>query len=306
LQRPAFLRLAASSVFASSAAFAATSSAFAATSSGEAIAAAPSPVDAIAAVERRVGGRLGVFAFDTAGGARIEHRAYEPFPMCSTFKLLAAAAVLARVDRGALSLDRRIAYGAGDLLEHSPDTKAHVAEGSMTLEALCAAAVEDSDNTAVNLLLRLLGGRDGFNGFVRSLGDRFTQLDRIEPALNEALPGDTRDCTTPSAMAKDAWKLVLGTALSAASRAKVTAWLVASTTGATRLRAGFPASWRIGDKTGTGLHGTSNDVAIVWPPNRAPIVIAAYLTGSPEDGDARDAALASVGKIVAAAFATRR
>jgi beta-lactamase class A len=175
-------------------------------------------------------------------------------------------------------------------------TKAHVADGSMTVEALCAAAVEVSDNTAANLLLASIGGRDGYNGFARSIGDRFTQLDRTEPALNEALPGDTRDCTTPHAMARDVEVLLLGTALRTASRALLESWLLQSQTGAARLRAGLPASWRTGDKTGTGERGTSNDVAITWPPDRAPLTVAAYLTGATVDGDGRDAALASVAR----------
>jgi beta-lactamase class A len=250
------------------------------------------------ALERRTGGRLGVCAIDSGTNRQIRYRAFEPFPMCSTFKFLLAAAVLARVDAGKERLDRRIAYGTGDLIEHAPVTAAHVADGSMTVKALCAAAIEASDNTAANLLIASLGGRDGYNNFARSIGDRFTQLDRTEPALNEALPGDTRDCTTPHAMARDVEIVLLGTPLTAASRALLESWLLQSQTGAARLRAGLPSSWRIGDKTGTGERGTSNDVAIAWPPNRVPITIAAYLTGATVSSDARDAALATVARIV--------
>jgi beta-lactamase class A len=275
----------------------------AAASPAAALAQTPSPQSRIAALERRTGGRLGVYAVDTGGGRRIEHRGYEVFPMCSTFKTLAVAAVLARVDAGTLQLSRRIAYGKSDLLEYAPVTTAHAAEGSMTIRALCEAAIEQSDNTAANLLVGVLGGRNGYNDFVRSIGDRFTQLDRIEPYLNDAVPGDIRDSTTPNAMGKDYVKLLLGTSLSRASQALLASWLVACETGGSRIRAGIPASWKAGDKTGTGGHGTSNDVAILWPPGRAPIVVAAYLTGATVSRDGQNDALAEVGRIVAAAFA---
>jgi beta-lactamase class A len=262
-----------------------------------------SPDRQFVALEQHTGGRLGVFAVDTGTWRHIEHRSFEQFPMCSTFKLLAVAAVLARVDSGTEQLNRPISYGQKDLLEYAPVTRAHVADGSMTVGALCTAAIEQSDNTAGNLLVASLGGRDGFNAFVRSLGDRFTQLDRTEPTLNTALPGDPRDTTTPHAMAKDLQVLLLGTKLSKASRDLLQGWLIACETGTTCIRAGIPATWRAGDKTGSGERGTRNDVAVLWPPNRAPIFVAAYLTGATKlTGDQRSAALADVGRIVTTAF----
>ncbi len=169
-------------------------------------------------IEAREGGRLGVFVRDTGTGATIEHRADERFPMCSTFKLLAAAATLKRVDEGAERLDRTIAYGPSDLLEYAPVTKAHVAEGGMRLADLCAAAIDWSDNTAGNLVLETIGGPSGFTQFTRTLGDAVTRLDRNEPTLNESRPGDPRDTTSPRAMAADMQKVLLGDALSEASR----------------------------------------------------------------------------------------
>ena len=168
----------------------------------------------LAEIEAREGGRLGVFVRDTGAGATIEHRADERFPMCSTFKLLAAAAVLKRVDEGAERLDRTIAYGPSDLLEYAPITKAHVAEGGMTVADLCAAAIDWSDNTAANLVLQTIGGPAGFTTFARSLGDEVTRLDRNEPSLNESLPGDPRDTTSPRAMAASMQKVLLGDVLS--------------------------------------------------------------------------------------------
>jgi beta-lactamase class A len=250
-------------------------------------------------LEKTSGGRLGVATLDTGSGVQAGHRARERFPMCSTFKLLAVAAVLARVDRGRERLDRRIAFGISDLLEYAPATRARVAEGGMPVADLCEAAITVSDNTAANLLLAILGGPAGLNTYVRSLGDRVTRLDRTEPAMNEAAPGDARDTTSPSSMLGDVKALLLGTALSRPSRERLIAWLVASKTGDRRLRAGVPPGWRVGDKTGSGEHGTTNDVGIVWPPGRDPILIAAYLTETSQDARASEAVLANIARMVA-------
>lgn len=253
---------------------------------------------AFARIERESGGRLGVAVIDTGSGTRSGHRADERFPLCSTFKLLLAAAVLARVDGGRETLDRRIAIDPAALLEWAPLTRPH-AGGEMTVEALVEAAKVMSDNTAANLLLESLDGPAGLTAWVRTLGDAETRLDRTEPALNEAVPGDPRDTTTPEAMADDIRKLVLGHALSGASRDRLTGWLVGNRTGDARLRAGLPRDWRVGDKTGSGERGTSNDVGLLWPPGRAPVIVAAYLTECTAPPKARDATLAAVARTVA-------
>ena len=220
--------------------------------------------------------------------------------MCSTFKALAAAAVLAQVDAGKEQLSRRIGYDASALTTYSPVTEKRVGDG-MTIAELCEAAVTVSDNTAANLLLAAIGGPSGLTSFARSLDDRFTRLDRNEPTLNEALPDDPRDTTTPNAMASTLQTLILGTkALSVPSREQLTAWLIGNKTGDTRLRAGFAKDWRIGDKTGTGARGTSNDIGVVWPPNTAPAVITAYLTGATVSAAKQNATLASVARTVSA------
>jgi beta-lactamase class A len=257
----------------------------------------------LADLERRNGGRLGVAALDTASGRRAEHRADELFPLCSTFKLLAAAFVLARVDRGEEQLERRVVYSDKDIVTYSPVTKDHVGPGGMKLADICDAAVTLSDNTAGNLMLASFGGPAGLTSYMRSLGDKATRLDRFETELNEARPGDPRDTTTPAAMLSTMQRLLVGTVLSAASRERLIGWLVASKTGARRLRAGLPADWRVGDKTGGGNNGTANDVAIAWPPSRAPILIAAYYTGSTIPDDARNAVIAEAGRLVAASLA---
>lgn len=253
----------------------------------------------IAAIEKGVAGRLGVAALDTGSGRRIDHRFAERFPMCSTFKFLLAAAVLRRVDLKQDQLERRIAYGRGDLLEYAPIARQRVQEGGMSLSDLCAAAVEYSDNTAANLLLKVLGGPGAITRYAASLGDPLTRLDRTEPSLNEAVPGDERDTTSPTAMLDNLRVILLGKALSPASRGQLQAWLIANTTGDSRLRAGLPAGWKAGDKTGTGEHGSTNDIGILWPPGRPPILVAAYLTDSAAPLAERNAALAEVGRVVA-------
>ena len=253
----------------------------------------------LADIEAREGGRLGVFVRDTGTGSTLEQRADKRFPMCSTFKLLAAAAALKRVDEGVERLDRTIAFGRSDLLDYAPIAKAHVAEGGMTLADLCAAAIDWSDNTAANLVLQAIGGPAGFTAFARSLGDTVTRLDRNEPSLNESLPGDPRDTTSPRAMAADMRKVLLGDTLSEASRLKLEAWLIGDKVGDKRLRAGLPPSWRIGDKTGSGDNGTTNTIAIIWPPDRAPIIATVYYTESSAPMDARNAIHKEIGGLIA-------
>jgi beta-lactamase class A len=254
----------------------------------------------LAELERRNGGRLGVAAIDMASGRRVGHRAEELFPLCSTFKFLAAAFVLARVDRGEEKLDRRVVYSEKDLVTYSPVTKEHVGPGGMTMAEICDAAVTLSDNTAGNLMFASFGGPAGLTAFTRSLGDRATRLDRIETELNEARPGDPRDTTTPIAMLGTMQRLLIEDALSASSRDRLIGWLLASKTGDRRLRAGLPADWKVGDKTGTGNNGTANDVAIAFPPGRAPILIAAYYTESTISDDARNTVISEAGRLAVA------
>ncbi len=256
-----------------------------------------------AALETQHGGHLGVAALDTGTGKRLAHRAGERFPMCSTFKLLATAAVLRKVDLGTEKLARLIPYSKADLLPYAPVTRAHVGEGHLPLGALCEAAMAWSDNTAANLVVAALGGPGAVTQYARALGDPVTRLDRIEPALNDVKAGDVRDTTNAAAMLADMRKVVLGEALSKASRALLTDWLLKSQTGKARLRAGLPQDWKVGDKTGSSGGGQTNDIAVAWPPGRAPIVITAYFDGSHAYPESREAVLAEVGRIVAKAFA---
>jgi len=256
----------------------------------------------IVALELRLGGRLGVVAVDIGSSRRLEHRAGERFPMCSTFKLLAASAVLHRVDEQKEQLTRFIPYTKADLLEYAPNTKEHVNAGGMTLDALCAAAVEYSDNTAANLLLQTIGGPEGLTRYARSLGDEQTRLDRLEPHLNSAVPGDERDTTTPAAMVANLRSLLLGDALSQSSRQLLDRWLADNKTGGEMIRAGLPNDWKIGDKTGRGENGATNDIAIIRPPGKSPILLAIYFVGSTASPEARLTAIADVARIVVETF----
>lgn len=253
----------------------------------------------LATLERKHGGRLGVAMLDTGSGHRAGYRADERFLMCSTFKFLAVAAVLARVDEGREQLDRRIVFGKDVLLKWAPETSLHVGAPGMTISQLCRAAITLSDNTAANLLLASLGGPSAVTAFVRSLGDPLTRLDRIEPELNVTHPGDLRDTTSPTAMLGDLRAVLLGHALADASRQLLIQWLRSCTTGLDKLRAGLPPGWQAGDKTGSGAQGESNDVAILWPPRRAPLLVTAYYRPASPDADISRTVLAEVGRIAA-------
>ena len=254
-------------------------------------------------VEAAVGGRLGVAVLDTAAGKAIDgHRLDERFPMCSTFKWLAAAHVLHRADRGLEQLDRRIRYGREVLLPHSPITERHAGQGEgdgMTLAELCEATITISDNAAGNLILQTYGGPEGLTRYARSLGDTVTRLDRWETELNEARPGDPRDTTSPRAMAILLRTLLVGDALSPPARAQLARWMEATRTSGKRLKADLPGGWRVGSKTGTGARGTTNDVGIFRPPGGgAPVLVAVYLTECEAPEDARNAAVARVARHV--------
>jgi beta-lactamase class A len=253
----------------------------------------------LAELERRHGGRLGVAILDTGSGKLIAHRGDQRFAMCSTFKCLAAAFVLARVDDGKESLSRRIHYSKAQLVPYSPATESHADKDGMTLAQLCEAAVTLSDNTAANLMLDSFGGPAGLTDWLRSLNDLVTRLDRNEPQLNENKAGDLRDTTTPISMLYLLKTIVLGKALSDASREQLIAWLVANTTGDKKLRAGIPAGWRVGDKTGSGARNATNDVAIVWPPGRAPIIVTTFYSEAGGSEEQRSAVIAEVGRRVA-------
>lgn len=263
-----------------------------------------------AAIEARVGGRVGVYALNTADGAVLSHRGDERFAMCSTFKWLLAAGVFYYAARGGRrdgphrspQLSDPVRFDESAIVPYSPRVQENLARGWMSVEELCEATVTISDNAAANLLLDTMLGPAGFVHFVRATGDEVTRLDRLEPALNENLPGDPRDTTTPAAMAQIMRRLLIGDGLlSAAAREKLLGWMIASPTGLSRLRAGLPEGWRAGDKTGTadGANNATNDVMIAWPPGQPPIFITCYLSHSTAPMADRNAAHAEIARIVA-------
>ncbi len=265
------------------------------------------------ALQSDSGGRLGAYILDTASGRSLGLNADSRFGMCSTFKLLLAAAVLREAESGRLTLESRIPYTRADIVPFSPVTEANLEQGGMTVVAMAEATQKTSDNTAANLLLRFFDGPAGFTRYLRQRGDAVTRLDRLEPTMNIVRAGDERDTTTPRAMAVTAAQILTTPRwLARPSRERLIEWMVATQTGKARIRAGVPTTWRAGDKTGSfqqeGLPNRHNDVAIVWPPGRKPLVIATYFEARDYFDPMRaedNAVLAAVGRI-AAEWITRR
>ncbi|NIF81912.1 class A beta-lactamase [Comamonas sp. Tr-654] len=263
-------------------------------------AAAKTLSDELAALEIQSQGRLGLHVLDTVSGAEAGWRGDERFPMCSTFKTLLAARVLYLSQRDEIRLWRKLYYSPAEVVAWSPISEKWAgANGGMTVQELCEAMVVVSDNTAANVMLEASGGPAALTQWLRELGDGTTRLDRNEPSLNTALPGDERDTTTPQAMVHSLQKLLLGDVLEGYARALLQQWLADSRTGDKRVRAGMPSDWKVGGKTGSGERGTACDTLIVWPTAQsAPLLVTAYLTGSPLDGAGREAVLAKAGEAI--------
>jgi len=255
---------------------------------------------AFADLERRAGGRLGVAAWRRGGAQVLAWRGDERFPLCSTAKLMVAGTVLTQATRTPGLLDERVRYKKTDLVSWSPVTERHVDDG-MTIAALCAAALQVSDNSACNLLLDRIGGPAAVTAFARRIGDTSFRLDRRETELNSAIPGDPRDTTTPRAMARSLEALLFEEALPPDARRRLLDWMLANTTGKERIQAGFPGGWRVADKTGTGAWGTTNDVGIAFPPQGQPVIVAIYYTGAAPDAKSDSKAVADAAAIVARA-----
>lgn len=263
---------------------------------------------ALRALERRAGGRLGVAILDTGSGAQAGLRLDERFALCSVFKLPLAAMILREADLGRLPLDQAVPYGPADMLDHAPVTRQHLARGHMTVAELAEATQVTSDNPAANLLLKLIDGPAGLTARLREIGDATTRLDRYEPEMNRMQPGDPRDTSTPAALAALVQRIALGDVLKPSSRERLVGWMEKTETGRHRLRAGLPKGWRAGDKTGSfwdeQLPGKVNDVAVCWPPGRAPLIIAAFYetpkAGGGQPFKAGQRVLAEVGRIAAA------
>ncbi|KQR83747.1 class A beta-lactamase [Sphingomonas sp. Leaf343] len=255
--------------------------------------------DPIADYERATGGRIGVHALNVRTGKTLSWRADERFIMCSSYKASLAAFVLSRVDRGEEKLDALVPYTAKDTLElWGPIAKANLARGTMTVEAMCKAAVEISDGACANLLMARSGGPAALTAFLRSIGDTVTRVDHYEPALDRVPSGGPDDSTTPAAMATTLRKVIVGNVLSDRSKALLTSWLVGNQTNP-RLRGGLPRSWRIGNKTGHSGRDMAGDIAVAWPRPDTPIVIAVYTRGGRPSEKQFDKAFAGIGRLVA-------
>ncbi len=251
----------------------------------------------LAALEKQSGGRLGVALINTADRSQILYRGDERFAMCSTSKTMVAAAVLKQSETQHDILQQKMVIKKTDLTNWNPVTEKYV-DKEMTLAELSAAALQYSDNTAMNKLLEHLGGTSNVTAFARSIGDTTFRLDRKEPELNTAIPGDERDTTSPLAMAKSLHELTLGDALAGTQREQLVEWLKGNTTGGQSIRAGLPESWVVGDKTGGGDYGTTNDIAVIWPEDRAPLILVTYFTQPQQDAKGRKDILAAAAKIV--------
>lgn len=259
-------------------------------------------------IRDRIGGRLGVHVLDTQSGKRWGLDENSRYAMASTFKLPLAAALLWQVDRRAFTLDHTLAVARKDLVQHSPAVEAKLAAGAeaMTIRELCHAVVTQSDNAAANVLLEGIGGPQSLTQFLRTIGDETTRLDRNEPSLNSGLPGDPRDTTTPRAMVDSMLRIFTQDVLALPSRALLIDWMIASRTGLDRVRAGLPKSWNPGDKTGTGENGVVNDLVVAYPPQRRPVLMAVYMSGSKLPTRDLAAAHAEIGALIAKEFAVTK
>lgn len=258
----------------------------------------------LAQLEKSNHGRLGVYAIDSSNNQIISYRGNQLFPFCSTSKLLAVATILKQSESQANYLQKTIKYSQADVAisGYSPVTK-HQIESGMTIQNLCAAALEYSDNTAMNQLIKAAGGINSINSFAKAIGNSSFALTRMEPQLNTALPNDKRDTVTPQDMSYSLQNLVLGNALSSNSAANLANMLKNNTTGAQRIRAGVAKNWVVADKTGSGAYGTTNDIGIIYPPNCQPLVISVYFTQFTKNASYDEAVIANVTKAVVAEFA---
>lgn len=261
--------------------------------------------DDLRALEASTGGRLGISAINSANNQRIQFRADERFPMGCTSKLIGVAAILKKSMSDKNLLEEKILITKNDLTNWNPITKNYISK-NMTVSQLCAAAISYSDNAAMNLVANKLGGIQEINKYARSLGDNYFKLDHMWPGEAKANPKTSDDSSTPNAMNENLQKLTLSDALEKSQREKLLYWLKKTVTGTERIRAGVPKNWIVGDKTGTGFYyGTTNDTAIIWPTNCAPIFVTIYYSNNKKDSPNRNDVLASATKTLITEFAKK-
>ncbi|TNH41791.1 class A beta-lactamase [Photorhabdus luminescens] len=248
--------------------------------------------------EQTLNARIGVAVIDTASDKIVSYRGNERFPLNSTFKALLCGVLLSEVDKGKVALTDAIQFNKTELVEYSPVSEKFVAPASMNWQQLCSAAVSYSDNTAANLIAKKVGGPAAMNLFFSGLGDSVTHLDRYEPELNSAIPGDERDTTTPVAVSQTLQKLTLGEVLKPSSRQQLVEWMRDDKVADALLRSVLPAGWKIADKTGAGDYGSRSIISIVWPKNSSPLIVAIYITQTEATIVQSNEAIARIGKIL--------
>lgn len=246
-------------------------------------------------LECKYNAKLGVYALDTETNTEIAYNAEERFAYCSTFKALAAGAILEKYSIE--DLDKVIQFSQEEVLSHAPVAKYKVSTG-MTIEEICEAAVRQSDNTAANLQFDLIDGPEGFKKSLNNLGDSVTEPSRKETELNEATPGDIRDTSTPKQLAIDLKEYATGEVLSKEKQKIFIDWMSNNATGDELIRAGAPKDWVVADKSGAGSYGTRNDIAIVMPPNRKPIFIVVMSKKDGKDEEYNNKLIEEASKIV--------
>lgn len=256
----------------------------------------------LARIEHDAGGPIGLALIDTADGTRFAHRANQRFPLCSTFKLLLAARLLAGAEAGLWRMDDRLPITRADMLNNAPFSETRIG-GSASLLEMAEAMCVLSDNPAANLCLARIGGPAALTSWLRAIGDRVTRLDRQEPEMNNEVPDDPRDTTTPEAMLATCRRLVTGQVLSPDNRARLAGWMAASRTADTMIRAGLPAGWREANKTGSGEDHARNIVSIITPPGRPPIWLAAYLFAARSSLAERNRHFPAIGRAIAESLA---
>lgn len=256
-------------------------------------------VEAVTEAETELGARIGLAVHDLETDQRWEYKSDERFPLSSTFKTLACANVLQKVDLGKENINRVVRFSKSNLVEYSPVTENRVGRKGMSLAELCQATLSTSDNSAANFILQAIGGPKALTKFLRSIGDDTTRLDRWETELNEAVPGDKQDTTTPIAMVTTLEKLLIDETLSTESRQQLQSWLKGNKVGDALFRKGVPSDWIVADRTGAGGYGSRAITAIMWPPNRKPIVAALYITETDASFDERNATIAKIGEEIA-------
>lgn len=265
---------------------------------GAPVASAQPPAAALEALERANDVVIGVYATNLGTGRMVTHRSQDTFAMCSTFKAYLAGVVLSLVGRGERSLDQRLPVDPAGILPNSPRT-APRAGAEMSIDELCRAILQVSDNAAANILLGNVGGPPAVTAFARSIGDPRSRLDRFETELNSAIPGDPRDTSTPEALGNGFRALLDGDALAPPQRQLLGDWMRANETSS--LRAGLPVNWTSADKTGSGDYGTTNDVGLAYGPKGQRVLLAVMTRSASANPDAENLR-PLIGEVTAAVF----